>query len=74
MGDWSSIAKILIFIGVLIVILGFLILGLGKLVNLGRLPGDFVIRKGNFTLFFPLATSLILSIILTVLLNIFLRR
>ena len=57
--------KIFIIIGaVLIVTGGLLILG-GKLGFLGNLPGDFVIRKKNFTIFFPLATSLLLSVGLT---------
>lgn len=36
--------------------------------GIGRLPGDLVIRRGNFTLYFPLATSLLLSLGLTLLL------
>jgi hypothetical protein len=48
-----------------------LVLGLGaelvsRFVPGGRLPGDFVIRRGNFTLFLPIATSVILSVLLTV--------
>jgi len=33
--------------------------------NLGRLPGDIVIRKGNFTFYFPLATCILISLALT---------
>ena len=36
-------------------------------VPIGRLPGDFYVRRGNFSFYFPLATSIILSIILTLL-------
>jgi hypothetical protein len=42
-------------------------------VPLGRLPGDIVVRRGNFSFYFPLATSIILSILLTLLMS-FLRR
>ncbi|HAG07901.1 MAG TPA: DUF2905 domain-containing protein, partial [Peptococcaceae bacterium] len=42
--------------------------------GIGRLPGDIVIRKGNFTFYFPLVTSIILSIVLTLLLNVLFRR
>ena len=42
-----------------------------KIPWLGRLPGDILIRRKNFTLYFPLATSIVLSIILTVLTNMF---
>ena len=61
-----DIGKIFIIIGVIFIIVGgFLLLG-GKFGPLGHLPGDFIIRKKNFTFFFPLATSLLLSVGLTV--------
>jgi hypothetical protein len=40
---------------------------------LGRLPGDIVVRRGNFSFYFPLATSIILSILLTLVLMLFRR-
>jgi hypothetical protein len=36
----------------------------GKL-GIGKLPGDFVVRRGNFTFYFPLATSIVVSIVLS---------
>ncbi|MBK5296671.1 MAG: DUF2905 domain-containing protein [Vicinamibacteria bacterium] len=52
-----------------LVILGLLIAGLGLLmmagVPLGRLPGDFSIRRGAFTFYFPLASSILVSVVLT---------
>lgn len=43
--------------------------------GLGHLPGDILIRRGNFTVYIPLATSLLLSLILTIFLNLwFFRR
>jgi len=55
--------------GRILVLLGLAIAGLGVLimvgVPLGRLPGDFSVRRGNFSFYFPLATSIVLSIILT---------
>jgi uncharacterized protein HemY len=63
--------RVLIVIGVLLVAAGLLInLGL----PLGRLPGDFTIRRGNFSFHFPLATSIIASIILTLIFMFFGRR
>ncbi|MFZ5943313.1 MAG: DUF2905 domain-containing protein [Bacillota bacterium] len=73
MGDWSSFGKILISIGLFIALLGVLLAGLGKLLNIGKLPGDIFFQKGNFTFYFPIVTSIILSIILTIILNIFNR-
>ncbi len=40
---------------------------------LGRLPGDFYVRRGSFTFYFPLATSILLSIVLTLVLAFFRR-
>ena len=63
--------------GKLLVLLGLGITALGVLVMLGvpfgRLPGDFVVRRGNFSFYFPLATSVILSILLTLILSFFRR-
>ena len=58
-------------------VVGLVIAGVGLLimsgVPIGRLPGDISIRRGNFTFYFPLATSIIASILLTLLLTL-LRR
>jgi len=62
--------KALLLIGVGIAGLGLAVM-LG--VPLGRLPGDFYMRRGSFTFYFPLATSIILSVLLTLILA-FLRR
>jgi len=64
-------------LGKLLVVIGILITGVGVLVMLGlpigRLPGDITVKRGNFTFYFPLATSIIASILLTLLLSL-LRR
>jgi hypothetical protein len=58
--------------GKLLVVAGLIIAGIGMLVMLGvpigRLPGDITVRRGNYTFYFPLATSIIASILLTLLL------
>jgi hypothetical protein len=60
-----------------LILVGLAIAGLGLLivvgVPLGRLPGDFAVRRGNFSFYFPLATSIVLSIILTLILAFFRR-
>ena len=40
---------------------------------LGRIPGDLVIRREGFTLFFPLASMIIVSVLLTIVINLFFR-
>ena len=62
--------KTLLLIGLGIAALG-LVMMLG--VPIGRLPGDFYVRRGNFSFYFPLATSIIVSILLTLLLAFFRR-
>jgi uncharacterized protein HemY len=63
--------------GKVLVVAGLVIAGIGFLmmagIPFGRLPGDFVIRRGNASLYFPLATSIVVSLILTLLLAL-LRR
>jgi len=65
--------KLLIGVGLFIVILGVILLLSPKIPFLGKLPGDIVVQRENFTFYFPLATSFLLSIILTLLLNLFWR-
>ncbi|NIM46592.1 MAG: DUF2905 family protein [Candidatus Aenigmarchaeota archaeon] len=67
-----ELGKFIIIFGVILVVLGLLLTL--NIPFLGRLPGDIVIKKGNFTFYFPLATSLILSLILTLVLNLILRK
>jgi hypothetical protein len=55
---------LLILIGLMIVAAGVLVM-VG--VPLGRLPGDLTVRRGSFTFYFPLATSILASIVLTLL-------
>jgi membrane protein implicated in regulation of membrane protease activity len=63
--------------GKLLVLIGLGIAGVGLLVMLGvpfgRLPGDIVVRRGSFSFYFPLVTSIILSILLTLILALFRR-
>lgn len=63
--------------GKVLLFLGLGIAGLGLLMMLGlplfRLPGDFAVRRGNFSFYFPLATSIVLSILLTLLFSLFRR-
>ena len=67
---WSALGKTLVLIGLGIAGLGLLVM-LG--VPFGRLPGDVYIRRGSFSFYFPLATSIVLSIVLTILFALFRR-
>ena len=63
----SEIGKALIFFGLGIVLLGLVLTFLPSL-RLGRLPGDIHFQKGNWSVYIPIATSLLLSILLSVIL------
>ncbi len=65
-------SRILITIGLLLVLLGLIWPWLAKS-GLGRLPGDLIIRRENFTFYFPITTSILLSLLLTLLLWLFRR-
>ena len=60
-----------------LVVIGLAIAGLGLVIMLGvpigRLPGDFYVRRGNVSFYFPLATSIVLSIVLTLIFTLFRR-
>jgi len=68
---FGSLGKMLILLGAVIALIGLLLLVGEKIPWIGRLPGDILIRKKNFTFYFPLATCVLLSIILTLLFALF---
>ena len=63
--------------GRLLLLVGLAIAGVGLLMMLGlpigRLPGDISVKRGNFSFYFPVATSIIVSIILSLILSLFRR-
>ncbi|HVG54521.1 MAG TPA: DUF2905 domain-containing protein [Vicinamibacterales bacterium] len=64
--------------GRFLILAGLVIAGAGLLMTLGfplgRLPGDFAVKRGNFSFYFPLATSILVSLILTLVMMFFGRR
>jgi len=60
-------------LGLGIALLGGLLLLVGRIPFLGRLPGDILVQHDNFTFFFPLATSLLIILVLTIVINVVLR-
>jgi len=61
----SDIGRALVIVGVVIAVVGVMMMLAGRVPWIGRLPGDIYVRRGNWSLYFPLATSLLLSVILT---------
>ncbi len=72
--DVHALAKTFIIVGMCIIVTGFIMLVAPKIPFLGKLPGDIYIKKENFSFYFPLATSLIVSAILSLILWLFSRR
>lgn len=70
----DGLGKLFILLGVVFLALGALFLVGGKMGWLGRLPGDIRIERESFTLYFPLATCILLSIVLTLLVNFLFRK
>jgi Protein of unknown function (DUF2905) len=70
----QSLGKIIVVMGIFLVVFGSLILLSPKIPFIGRLPGDILIKRDNFTFFFPLASSIIISLIITIILNLLLGR
>ncbi|MBZ0170443.1 MAG: DUF2905 domain-containing protein [Kofleriaceae bacterium] len=64
----------LILFGLVVAAIGGLLLFIGKVPFIGRLPGDIYIQRKNFSFYFPLTTSILLSILLTILFSLFRRR
>lgn len=61
----SHFPKLLIGVGVLLVIVGLIWQFGGKFLPLGRLPGDIVVEKENFSFYFPIVTCIVISIVLS---------
>jgi hypothetical protein len=74
----TQLGRMLVMLGVMLVLVGGLLwlaggLG-GRVPFLGRLPGDIHIQRGNWSFYFPLTTSIVLSILLTLVLALLTRR
>ena len=78
MPDWIGAGKTLILVGGVLVLLGALLTLLGKMGSdfggFGRLPGDILIKRENFTLYFPLTTGILISVALSLLLYFLSKR
>ncbi|HEU4929934.1 MAG TPA: DUF2905 domain-containing protein [Candidatus Krumholzibacteria bacterium] len=61
-------------IGAVLLVVGLLVMFADRVPFLGKLPGDVVVRKKNFTLYVPIVTSLLLSLVLTLVLALWSRR
>jgi hypothetical protein len=70
----SELGRALIVLGLVIVVVGVVLVFVERVPWLGRLPGDIHVQRGNWTFYFPLGTSILLSIVLTLVLWLIGRR
>ena len=70
----GPMGKVLVVVGLIIVCIGLVIMFGNKIPLLGRLPGDIHIQKKDFSFYFPITTSIIISIILTFIFTLFSRK
>lgn len=66
--EFQQMGKLLIFVGIFILVMGIVFLFGDKIPLIGRLPGDIIIKKKNFTFYFPIVTSIILSLVISLIL------
>ena len=69
----QDLGRMLIVLGVVIALAGVALTFAGRL-PIGRLPGDIHVERGNWTFYFPLGTSIVLSLLLTLVLWLIGRR
>jgi Protein of unknown function (DUF2905) len=70
----NDLGRLLVIFGLVIVAAGVLVMLVGRVPWIGRLPGDIHIERGNWTFYFPLGTSILLSLVLTLVLWLIGRR
>jgi hypothetical protein len=70
----SELGRALIVLGVLVAVIGVVLVLVGRVPWLGRLPGDIHLQRDNWSLYFPLGTSILLSVVLTLVLWLIGRR
>ena len=64
-----ELGKLLVIFGTVLVVVGIAVILLERMnLPLGRLPGDFLYRGKNTTVYFPLATSVLVSVVLSIVL------
>jgi hypothetical protein len=71
-----SVGRLLIVIGVALVVLGLIVSysNFFSWLRLGRLPGDILVKRGNFQFCFPIVTCILISLILTLILYLMMKK
>ncbi len=67
--ELAQFGRVLVLVGAAILFFGVLLVMADRVPFVGRLPGDITVRGDGWTLYAPLATSIVLSVLLTVVLS-----
>lgn len=70
----QELGRTLVVVGGVFLLAGLVLIFADRIPFLGRLPGDIVVRKQNFTFYFPVVTGLVLSLVVTLILSLWSRR
>lgn len=70
----SELGRTLLVLGGVVALVGLLLMLAPGVPWLGKLPGDVLVKRERFTVYFPIVTCLVLSVVLTLLMNVFFRR
>ena len=69
--EFHQLGRLMIYAGIFILVLGVLFFFGDKIPFLGKLPGDIYIKKKNFTFYFPIVTSILLSLLISLIIYLF---
>jgi DUF2905 family protein len=70
----TELGRTLVVLGGLVVLVGLALMLVPNVPWLGKLPGDILVKRERFTVYFPIVTCLVLSVVLTLIVNLFFRR
>ena len=73
-GHMNELGRMMVLAGAVILVAGLVVMLLGKIPYVGKLPGDIVIKKENFSFYFPLTTCIFLSILLSLVAMLWTRK
>jgi hypothetical protein len=74
MENFQPFGKFIFISGIIIAGIGLIVMFIDRIPFIGKLPGDFTIKRDNFTFYFPLATSILISIIVSLVFYFLSRR
>jgi hypothetical protein len=69
--EFQQFGKIMIFAGIFLLVIGILFIFGDKIPFIGRLPGDIYIKKSNFTFYFPIVSSILVSLLISFIIYLF---